>query len=65
MMAARVEPLKELVIVECVDFKGEFLPKIEEYLNALAKQRSWAFSAHDTNLEYYNGRYWVELGSSN
>jgi hypothetical protein len=63
MMAARFEPLKELVMVECVDYNGEFLPKIEEYLNGLATQRSWAFSAHDTDLSYYNGRYFVELCS--
>ena len=63
MMAARYEPLKELAIVECVDYNGEFLPKIEEYLNGLASQRSWSLSAHDTDLSYYNGKYFIELGS--
>ena len=63
MMGGRLDPLKELVLVECVDYTGEFMPKIEEYLNGLATQRSWAYSAHDTDLSYYNGRYFVELHS--
>ena len=63
MMRNRVQPLRELVQVECIDYEGVYLSKIEEYLNEIALQRSWSFSAHDKELHYYNGRYFIELGS--
>ena len=63
MMWNRIRPLKELVKIECIEYNGRFLEKIEEYLYEISNQRSWAFSAHDSSLEYYNGRYFVELHS--
>jgi hypothetical protein len=59
-------PLRQLVLVECADYKGEFIETIENYLNNIVSVKSWAGVAHDLNFDYFYGRaYWVELFSSN
>ena len=63
MMWNRIRPLKELVQIECIEYNGKFIKKIEEHLTEIALQKSWAFSAHDKKFDYYNGKYFVELHS--
>ena len=59
------EILASIVLIECVDYKGEFIQLTEDYLNNIVNAKSWASAAHDTNFDYFYGRiYWVELYSS-
>ena len=65
MLASLHQPLVNLVLAECVDFKGEFLQTIENYLNNIVNAKSWASVAHDRDFDYFYGRaYWIELFSS-
>lgn len=65
MLSSLHDPLRPLVLVECVDYKGEFIQTIENYLNNIVSAKSWSSVAHDTNFDYFYGRaYWVELFSS-
>ena len=60
------QPLRPLVLVECADYKGEFIETIENYLNNIVSAKSWSGVAHDLSFDYFYGRaYWVELFSSN
>ena len=57
--------LSSLVLVECVDYKGEYIQTIEKYLNNIANAKSWTSTASDKNFDYFYGRiYWVEEYSS-
>ena len=48
-----------------MDYKGEFIKTIEDYLNNIVNAKSWASNAHDSSFEYFYGRvYWIELFSS-
>jgi hypothetical protein len=65
MMVSLYERLSDLVRVECVEYKGEYIETIENYLNNIVSAKSWASSAHDPAFDYYYGRaYWIELVSS-
>lgn len=46
MMRAHDEQLGPLVLAECSEWKGRFLPRIEEELDAIAAQPSWVEPAH-------------------
>jgi hypothetical protein len=46
MMRAHDEQLGPLVLAECSEWKGRFLPRIEEELDAIAAQASWVEPAH-------------------
>lgn len=56
MMRAHDGQLGPLVLAECVEWKGRFLPRIEEELDAIAAQKSWVEPAHT--------RYAVDLNAS-
>jgi hypothetical protein len=56
MMRAHDGQLGPLVLAECSEWKGRFLPRIEEELDAIAAQESWVEPAHR--------RYAVDLNSS-
>lgn len=65
MMTSRQHLLVPLVLAECSEGHGRFLPRIEEVLNALASQPSWTLASNDTNLDSFSGRrYFVELNSA-
>lgn len=61
LMIDRLNFFNELLLAECVDYSGVYLKKIEESIIELAKQRSWTYSAHDGDLSYFNGRYFIDL----
>jgi hypothetical protein len=46
MMRAHDEQLGPLVLAECSEWKGRFLPRIGEELDAIAAQPSWVEPAH-------------------
>lgn len=58
---AREENLGKLLLAECLENKGRFLPKIVEYVEAMCGERSWTGPAHDPNLTCFNGKPHVDL----
>ena len=43
-----------LALAECLEYKGRFLPKLEEFLNQFLSQKSWVLPAHDSKLTVFN-----------
>lgn len=65
MMNARQDWLAPLVLAECAEGSGRFIPTIALVLDQLSTQKSWTWPAHDVKLESYSGRhYFVELNSA-
>lgn len=60
----RNRPLNALVLAECFENKGRFIPRIEEHLKVYFADRSWVLPAHDRNLMNFNGTYDIDLVSS-
>ena len=62
MMASRLAWLAPLVLAECAEGRGRFLPRVSMVLDELALQKSWTLAAHDPKLDSYSGRrYFVDL----
>ena len=62
---ARTSNLQKLIVAECVENAGNFLPKIAEYLDTIAAERSWSMPAHDRSLSSFNGtKLTIDLGSA-
>ncbi|MBQ7189720.1 MAG: hypothetical protein IJR99_09930 [Kiritimatiellae bacterium] len=60
----RVETLSNLLLGECLENKGRFLPGIIARVKAIAAERSWTIPAHDGGLTCFNGTPHIDLGSS-
>ncbi|MGC9320311.1 MAG: hypothetical protein ACP5KN_19915, partial [Armatimonadota bacterium] len=57
--------LAPLVLAECVEDQGRFLPAIEELVEAICAERTWVMPAHDRSLANFNGeRVDIDLASS-
>ena len=58
--------LQRLVMGECLEHKGRFLPKICEYLEAIFAETTWVLPAHDKNcLELEPGHSpTIDLGAA-
>lgn len=54
IFAARAN-VGELVLAECAENEGRFLPKIKDYLDLYCGMRTWLLPAHDRNLANFNG----------
>ena len=62
---ARTTSLSDLLLGECLESRGRFLPGILAYVEAICSERSWALPAHDYKLVCLNGEQpLVELGSA-
>jgi hypothetical protein len=62
---SREGQLAPLVLAECAEYQGRFLPRIAEVLDSLAAQPSWTLSAHDPQLLNFHGvRYYVDLNAA-
>jgi hypothetical protein len=62
MMNARKAWLYPLVLAECVEGKGRFLPAIEKTISELIQQPTWTWPAHDKTLRNLRDRrYTVDL----
>ena len=58
----RLEPL---VLGECIENKGRFLPAIEATIRTICAERTWVYPAHDRSLRNFHGKLIdVDLGSS-
>ncbi len=56
MMMARKAWLYPLVVAECLEWKGRFLPAIERVLSETNRQPSWTWPAHDAKLANFRDR---------
>ena len=61
----RNRQLIPLVLAECVEYKGSYVPHLAEVMDSLAAAPSWTLSAHDPQLLNLHGdRYYVDLGAA-
>ena len=57
--------LTPLVLAECSQWNGKFLPRIAEELDAISAEPSWTLPAHDPQLLNFHGtRYYVDLNAA-
>jgi hypothetical protein len=65
MLGRHIGQLGPLVLAECSEWNGKFLPRIAEELDAISADKSWTLPAHDPKLENFNQtRYYVDLGAA-
>ena len=61
----RINQLENLVLAECLENKGRFIPAIEARIRAICAERSWVMPAHDASLSNFNKtQLTIDLGSS-
>ena len=60
----RLNGLSCLLLGECLENKGRFLPGIIAHIDAICVERSWTMPAHDGSLTCFNGSPHTALGSS-
>lgn len=57
--------ISTLVLAECLENKGRFLPAFEEIVRAICSERTWVMPAHDGGLSNFKGTSIdIDLGSS-
>ena len=57
--------LKTLVLAECVQNTGRFLPAIAKYLKAVCAEKTWVLPAHDRDLRNFRQQeISIDLGSA-
>lgn len=65
MLHRHTGQLTPLVLAECSEWKGRFLPRIAEQLDAISAEPSWTLPAHDPQLLNFHGtRYYVDLNAA-
>jgi hypothetical protein len=65
MITVRQAWLYPLVIAECLENKGRFLPPINHVLQSFAEQPTWTLPAHDWQLDNFHRKsYFVDLNAS-
>jgi Heparinase II/III-like protein len=52
----RTGRLSPLVIAECIEHRGRFIPAIEQLIDAFCDQNTWMLPAHDPKLQNYRGQ---------
>jgi len=58
--------LNPLVIAECAEHKGRYVPAIEKLIAAICSQRTWLLPSADGQLKNFNGKEIdIDLDSSN
>ena len=61
----RMDPLVPLVLAECAEYQGRYLPRLAELMDSLAAMPSWTLSAHDPQLLNLQGvRYFIDLNAA-
>ncbi len=57
--------LGDLVLAECIENKGRFLPAVETAIETICSEKTWVLPAHDGKLTNFNETLiTVDLGSS-
>lgn len=65
MLGRHTGQLTPLVLAECSEWKGRFLSRIAEQLDAISAEPSWTLPAHDPQLVNFHGtRYYVDLNAA-
>ena len=65
MLDRHTGQLTPLVLAECSEGKGRFLPRIAGQLDAISAEKSWTLPAHDAELTNFNGtHYYVDLNAA-
>ncbi|MDR3792369.1 MAG: heparinase II/III family protein [Terracidiphilus sp.] len=65
MLSRHTGQLTPLVLAECGEWKGRFLPRIAEQLDAISAEKSWTLPAHDPALVNFHGtHYYVDLNAA-
>ncbi len=60
-----MDQLVPLVLAECAEYQGRYVPRIAEVMDSLASMPSWTLSAHDPLLLNLHGvRYFVDLNAA-
>lgn len=63
--SARRGRLNQLVLAECLENKGRFLPAIEKLIADICAERTWLLPAHDKSLANFKGETIdIDLASS-
>ncbi len=57
----RMNVLARLLVAECLEDRGRFLPKVVEAIDAVCAMKSWTLPAHDDRLTCFNGTPHVDL----
>ena len=52
----RMRRLAVFALAECVEDRGRYLPSLQRTIEALCRERSWTYPAHDGNLDVFEGR---------
>lgn len=52
----KLAAFRKLVVAECIDNQGRFLPAIEALIASYATDKSWVLPAHDGGLSNFEGR---------
>jgi len=55
MQGSRASWLKPLVLAECVENKGRFLPLINKAFESYASEPTWIYAFHDKGLKNFHG----------
>lgn len=54
-----------LVLAECLENKGRFVPEFDQLVRILCAERTWVMPAHDRSLANFNGKSVdIDLGSA-
>lgn len=62
---SRMDQIIPLVLAECAEYQGRFVPRIAEVMDSLAAMPSWTLAAHDSQLLNLHGvRYDVDLNAA-
>ncbi len=65
VLGQRHSRLPQLVLAECIEDRGRFLPAIEATIRAIAAEKSWTLPAHDGSLKnFYGTERDIDLASS-
>jgi len=57
--------ISTLVLAECIENKGRFIPAFEDIVKVICSERTWVMPAHDRGLSNFNGKSIdIDLGSS-
>ena len=65
VLGQRHSRLPQLVLAECIENRGRFLPAIDATIRAIATEKSWTLPAHDRSLKnFYGTERDIDLGSS-
>ena len=55
VLSERHSRVSALVLAECIENRGRFLPAIEGAIRAVCSEKTWVMPAHDRRLQNFNG----------